>query len=140
MKNGLPEAGDGIVVLDGTDDHFVVRGVLMNGMEAGTPTDDDRDVIGVFVMDGPVERRFYNGTYRMETFLEYCSRNGGFGRTPWFVFVPTLFTALAIGSYCLMTPSPFSPEWSRWAAVGLCYLSAPMWVLWTWLNFTGKFR
>ena len=66
-----------------------------------------------------------------ETFLEYCTRRTGFGKTPWpLAAVIGLFSIFATGGIATFAP------W--FAPLGMLPLAAL--VFGTWMNYTGRWK
>ena len=93
MKNPMNvRAGDGIFVTRMNHRLYGkwgrVRGLMFNGEVAGTPINDDQDVIGVRMQlpDSGALYEIYNDEFRKETFAEFKRRPTGYGRTPWVLF------------------------------------------------------
>jgi hypothetical protein len=101
-----PQAGDGIVDLDGN--HWVVDGVMTDSQTG--------EIVGVTSTSYGVREEFYNGTFRRETFLEYLTRPTGFGRWSWGQFAFVQLMALGAVSAGVATIDEFG--WSAFAVVG----------------------
>jgi hypothetical protein len=66
-----------------------------------------------------------------ETFIEYCTRSTGFGKTPWPQFVIILGFSIAI----TVSLASFAP-W--FAPLGMLPFAAL--VFGTWMNYTGRWK
>jgi hypothetical protein len=128
-----PQAGDGIVVI-ATGKKHVVRGRLFKGFVRGTPTDDDMDIIGVFIVEDGEEVNLLNGSYRRQYWYEII-RPTGFGRTSWPMFgmIQAACAALLIAGI---------PTWSDggWVAVAMVAAIETVLVWQSHRNYTGKTR
>lgn len=133
MSTRHPQAGDGIVEI-ATDKKHVVRGRLFKGFVRGTPTHDDMDIIGVFIVENGVERNLLNGTYRLQRWYEII-RPTGIGRTGWFGVA--LIGACVLG---LCINGIVSWRSGGWVGVAMAALV----LLWMYIgtrgNYTGKTR
>lgn len=133
MSTSHPQAGDGIVEI-ATDKKHVVRGRLFKGLVRGTPTSDDMDIIGVFIVENGVERDLLNGTYRLQRWYEII-RPTGIGRTGW-------FGVGLIGACILGLCITGIVTWNSGGWVGVAM--AALVLLWMYIgtrgNFTGRIR
>jgi hypothetical protein len=66
-----------------------------------------------------------------ETFLEYCTRRTGFGKTPWPQFVIILGFSIAVTVSVAMFAPWFAP-------LGMLPFAAL--VFGTWMNYTGRWK
>ena len=133
MSTRHPQAGDGIVEIS-TDKKHVVRGRLFKGFVRGTPTGDDKDVIGVFIVENGIERDLLNGSYRLQRWYEII-RPTGIGRTGWFGV--GLIGACVLG---LCITGIVTWRSGGWVAVAMAVLV----LLWMYIgtrgNYTGRIR
>ena len=113
--------GDGIATANGN--RYVVDGLLRDSIT--------REAIGVTYTDRDgIRHSLPFGSFRMETFVEYCFRPTGFGRTHWIAALWVhAFGAVSVGMAIAGEP---------WALLGLV---APV-ALWvgTYMNYTGRWR
>ena len=133
MSTRYPQAGDGIVEI-ATGKKHVVRGRKFNGFVSGTPTEDDKDVIGVVIIENGKDRTLLNGTYRLQRWYEII-RPTGIGRTGW-------FGVGLIGACILGLCITGIVTWRNGGWVGVA-MSALV-LLWMYIgtrgNFTGRIR
>lgn len=133
MSTRHPQAGDGIVEI-ATDKKHVVRGRLFKGFVRGTPTHDDMDIIGVFIIENGVERNLLNGTYRLQRWYEII-RPTGFGRTSWVAFA--FIQAMVIG---IVSAGVATIDEAGWVAFVMAAAIEAVLFGMSYSNYTGKTR
>lgn len=123
--------GDGIITHTGK--RGIVRALIFPGYVEGTPTTDDRTVIGVRaefeygMMDLKVQ------DFRRETFTEYLTRPTGFGKTPWPLFI-------ILQAICLYGIAASVISWGDggWIGFALVMLTEGALILGTRMNYTRR--